>query len=261
MAARRNEYYNFRRNVCILIALLYSTVTFSQNRTTVQESSIFAKGKIWKCVRRFYVSDRVEGSINSRIYEVLGDTIVNGDKWWRIAYRYEMSEIGKGSTFYVIEKDGIAYRADSPDDMSIAHDPYSDGISVRLDYNVGDTEEDGSTAEIDSVFVGGKLRKRMIFRNFSTEGDYRIIEGIGCNSDIGFYGPHNMSYYTELLEVYDNGELIATKEDFFKDGTTGISTAGNSGDAGTLLYDLTGRRLSGKPAKGICIENRRKVCR
>jgi len=92
-----------------------------------------------------------------------------------------------------------------------------------------------------------------------------IIEGIG--NTFGAFGYLNLSeadngvifFEPRLFEVYENGELIFTYDDFF----TGLENAGMSemdipDEEDNSIYDLLGRKLSQKPEKGIYICNGKK---
>jgi len=91
-----------------------------------------------------------------------------------------------------------------------------------------------------------------------------FIEGIGNICGIypyySFELPESEWYFEpRLLEVYENGELIFTYDDFF----TGLKEAGTSemgipDEEDNSIYDLFGRKLSQKPEKGIYICNGKK---
>lgn len=238
--------------MCMLtLALLYSLTAFSQEGTdAIPYDSILVVGRTWKCVKVTY-SDIIR---YYETYSVIGNEMLEGKNYRKLlcVSKYTDDEDApyvSQAVNYGLEEDNALY-------WITRHFTYE---FFRVDYQTGDMETGekerlNEVAEVDSVFVGGKQRKRIIFPS------YRVIEGIGVSNDLCLPGPFS-SNFRELREVYDNGELIATKEDFYKEGTTGISTVKIFGKPEPLLYDLAGRRLSDRPAKGIYIENGRKVCR
>lgn len=126
----------------------------------------------------------------------------------------------------------------------------------------------------DSFSLNGRTYKRWItdtklsYSDPDTGDVFEIndifIEGIGNIFGIYLYYhfelPESINYFEpRLLEVYENGELIFTYDDFF----TGLEDAGIS-DASVpdiednSIYDMFGRKLSQKPEKGIYICNGKK---
>lgn len=59
-----------------------------------------------------------------------------------------------------------------------------------------------------------------------------------------------------MVECYDNGELIFTKDDFYNT-TTGIKNVTAEDQKNADVYSVSGVKIA-KPEKGIYIQNKRK---
>ena len=89
------------------------------------------------------------------------------------------------------------------------------------------------------------------------------VEGVGsASSGIEDQNPlheppvRTSDDYTYFVSYYENGECIFTADDFTVQTSIipVMTSVGRKGD----LFDLQGRRLSGKPSKGVYIENGKK---
>ena len=97
--------------------------------------------------------------------------------------------------------------------------------------------------------------------------------GSYTNIDFGILGAESFKFLDETPDVedygrYEGGRVAALRaylfasayvpEIVFNDDTDGISPTATETIGKTAIFDLQGRRLSGKPAKGVYIENGRK---
>ncbi|MCM1109516.1 MAG: hypothetical protein NC388_10805 [Clostridium sp.] len=64
------------------------------------------------------------------------------------------------------------------------------------------------------------------------------------------------SSYYELQSVYENGECIFTKEDFFAEPATDIQEIEAGQKTDTRIYDLSGRPVTTPRPNGLYIRNR-----
>lgn len=88
------------------------------------------------------------------------------------------------------------------------------------------------------------------------------IEGVGCMN-----GPHFPLWWSAtgvsslLLDCKQDGQLIVTWEDVKASIPSGVSSVSLSTDSTSSLglHDLQGRRLAAPPAKGVYIQDGRKV--
>ena len=118
-------------------------------------------------------------------------------------------------------------------------------------------------ADKDIISVNGCQYTRQIWKSEDNSINL-IVEGIG--SETGFLYIENITTNgasTQFVECRDKGRRIFTNEDF--NTTSGINdfraTSGKTNTNRSECYDLQGRRLNGKPSKGVYIENGRKKIR
>jgi hypothetical protein len=118
-----------------------------------------------------------------------------------------------------------------------------------------------SLADIGIISVNGCQYTRQVWKS-EDNGIYLIVEGIG--SETGFLYIENITTNgasTQFVECRDKGQRIFTCEDF--NATSGINdfraTSGLTNAKSSEYYDLQGRRLAAPPAKGVYIQDGRKV--
>ena len=120
----------------------------------------------------------------------------------------------------------------------------------------------------DTFSLNGRTLKRWIIQSQVHQSDPNlydiIIEGIG--NTFGAFGYLNLPehdngviyFEPKLLEVYDNGELIFTFDDFFTNLEASMNEIYTPEVEDNSIYDMFGRRLSQEPEKGIYIRNGKK---
>ena len=144
----------------------------------------------------------------------------------------------------IYEESGKVYVWEGPESPEI--------FSLMLDFNM--EKGDMTMGDLDKVKykdvvnAWGEERSRIVFGSKDAKGIPMIwVEGVG--SSIDFYFTHwalptggiSIRY---LLECYENGRLIFTRDDFAKNLPTGV--AANVADVpnvDTRTFDLSGRRI------------------
>ena len=146
----------------------------------------------------------------------------------------------------------------------------ADGELLIYDFNVGKGEkylcDDFVVEDVTVVTTMDGIQRRQLILNTGE----KIIEGIGCVNSTGMF----LFYLNPKITEYDIGflaELFFVKETI--DGkalsyifeqslsdvvVNGISSLTLQSATDAPLYDLQGRRLSAKPAKGMYIQDGRK---
>ena len=131
---------------------------------------------------------------------------------------------------------------------------------------------------VDTIEVKGRpFRRFTCLQKYSGEGEELTsiaydgegvwhdiwVEGVGsASSGIEDQNPlheppvRTSDDYTYFVSCYENGECIFTADDFTVQTSIipVMTSVGRKGD----LFDLQGRRLSGKPSRGVYIENGKK---
>ena len=124
--------------------------------------------------------------------------------------------------------------------------------------------------EVKTIVMKGVPRRCLFFPCAFGDGNKECwIEGIG-NSKTGPFYPYFLDLIIghtipisyrgmKLMSVYDGDVCIFEYDDLFGKGTSVPDITSTETTESTGIYDLQGRRLSGKPARGIYIENGKKI--
>ena len=113
-------------------------------------------------------------------------------------------------------------------------------------------------AEKDIISVNGYQYTRQIWKSKDNSISL-IVEGIGCET--GFLYIENITTNgasTQFVECRDNGVCIFSNKDFNAASVTENVRLAIYSTYRHDLFDLQGRRLNGKPTKGVYIENGQK---
>ena len=149
---------------------------------------------------------------------------------------------------------------------------WGEGWVLVFDFslNVGDNFMGLNVESVDTIEVKGRQYRRLSFGmkleygDFGKDKEYCWVEGIGCSLS----GPYNDIYPSKLssgitdesvLSVYDGDELIFEEDDFMAPAVTAIRTVScDTPDKSTSLFDLSGRRLTVTPQRGVYIREGKK---
>lgn len=210
-------------------------------------------GKEWHCMEDVKCSLH-DGSF-PLVIKVLGDTIVDGNKYKAISKEYTDSipDALKRQYFY------LAYEQDA---KVYEYDAKSKESDILLDFSLheGDvaTERGDTIAEVDTIYCYGQFRRRLRLSNTYLTEDHYWVEGIGCNKDDGLVRMPLMSYSHEsrIVACYDNGQLIFD-EDCFNSPASSIKAVNVDSAYDGKMYDLSGKAVP-NGFKGVCIRNGRK---
>lgn len=238
-------------------------------------SSFCTDGKTWKYKKTTYDLGKHEVFYT---YVVRGDTIVGG-KAYKKFYRYED---GTEQLAFMMREDGckvFKLKPHQEEKLFFDYGREDTGVVYQLSVEEYDEVYNWMINAIDTIEVNNRLFRRYccyqtenlelgqttIEDGLYTLKDYWVL-GIGSAwMGIESYGsmvvvPDAMPDCTvAFLSCYENGEILFTADDFTKPAyTTKIRMAMNNGLNAQSFFDLQGRRLSGKPAKGVYIENGRK---
>ena len=211
-------------------------------------------GKEWHCFRRVALSD-VDWDPNGEwtyTIKVVGDSLINGVAYKKMCREYTQ-DVPSGERrctyFAAIEKDRKVYSY------------HEEGDVLYLDFSLH--EGDCVTGNPEFVVTNEETfeAKNRQYRRLVLNG-YVWVEGIGCRNafeiipemGIELAPPYILEDY--MVECYDNGELIFTKDDFYNT-TTGIENVTAEDQKNADVYSISGVKIA-KPEKGIYIQNKRK---
>ena len=211
-------------------------------------------GKEWHCFRRVALSD-VDWDPNGEwtyTIKVVGDSLINGVAYKKMCREYTQ-DVPSGERrctyFAAIEKDRKVYSY------------HEEGDVLYLDFSLH--EGDCVTGNPEFVVTNEETfeAKNRQYRRLVLNG-YVWVEGIGCRNafeiipemGIELAPPYILEDY--MVECYDNGELIFTKDDFYNT-TTGIENVTAEDQKNADVYSISGVKIA-KPEKGMYIQNKRK---
>ena len=208
---------------------------------------ILVNGRTWN-----YQSIYFTGSDPDTVYHSItieGPVEFDGKQCYKEKYNTAKYYYEDGSKVYTYVLDGT--------NGYVWREAFNFGLNPGDDdVDMGDGLIVYGVRSVDFIRVNGEDYRRL---NYSNDV---LVEGIG-SSRSGIRPRWDTMIGTlmekHVLSVYDGGVCIFTKEDFTKPAyATAIRTARNNSVNAPSFFDLQGRRLSGKPAKGVYIENGRK---
>jgi hypothetical protein len=196
---------------------------------------------------------------NTSIVTVCGDTIVGGKtckKLYNRVYGEKGTELSKSYYTAEYEENGKIYEWDFPD--------HPDEFSLIIDLTMkpGDKTTDDilKVTSKNTIEVYGEKRNRLALEAVDNYGLPLVwIEGIGTSFDM-YYTPKPLPTggftSTYLIECYDNGKLVFTRDDFTKglitDDVTKTSVSNKSNDK---RYDISGRKVTTLRKGEVYIQN------
>ncbi len=237
-----------RKVLTIMFLLLVSFAEAQEYRPMLTD------GKEWHCFRRVALSD-VDWDPNGEwtyTIKVVGDSLINGVAYKKMCREYTQ-DVPSGESrctyFAAIEKDRKVYSY------------HEEGDVLYLDFSLH--EGDCVTGNPEFVVTNEETfeAKNRQYRRLVLNG-YVWVEGIGCRNafeiipemGIELAPPYILEDY--MVECYDNGELIFTKDDFYNT-TTGIENVTAEDHKNADVYSISGVKIA-KPEKGMYIQNKRK---
>ena len=237
-----------RKVLTIMFLLLVSFAEAQEYRPMLTD------GKEWHCFRRVALSD-VDWDPNGEwtyTIKVVGDSLINGVAYKKMCREYTQ-DVPSGESrctyFAAIEKDRKVYSY------------HEEGDVLYLDFSLH--EGDCVTGNPEFVVTNEETfeAKNRQYRRLVLNG-YVWVQGIGCRNafeiipemGIELAPPYILEDY--MVECYDNGELIFTKDDFYNT-TTGIENVTAEDQKNADVYSISGVKIA-KPEKGMYIQNKRK---
>lgn len=251
----------------MLISLVCVIATITKAQESSSQNKFFEDGKSW-----LWAGYKLTHPGATEEYfwteTVVGDTIVTGRVAKKILVKNEYEE-----RFVVgLEDNGVIYGYGNPEGTdSICFYPM-----MNFNLHVGDStfikftssSEPVFAAEIvdeDIINVCGIERRKLTLK---TEGGYigYWVEGIGANTYDFYLIPvfySSTGYGYHMVKCFQDGVCIFTADDFLA-STDGIKDVAVSEKDKALsedasLYDLSGRKVTGTPRRGIYIKGGRKV--
>ena len=248
------------RIISVLVVCFLTVIGKAQDSTSHLKFFEDGKSWLWGAYRytlhgteKFYWTETVVGDtiVEDRLAKkILAD---NGERKWYLVY---------------LEEDNVIYRYE-----------YCFWPNINFNLHVGDSifykmtylgeKEDLFLAEVvneDKINVCGIERRRLSLKTEYDDIGY-WVEGIGSNRPDFYITPvlsSSEGYGYHLVKCFNkDGECIFDYDDFFTstDGIDDVNAGSSDKDRvqDDALYDLSGRRVTGKPRRGIYIKGGQKV--
>ena len=224
----------------ILLTMMVLCTALTGRAQTSEYRPFLEEGKVWT----YHYYNPFTSLEYYKSLTLSGDTLIEGNKYTRIVdqstgdYECAMREAEKKvyAVFPHYSTENLIY------DFSLGV-----GDSFRNYYSV---------VSVDTIVVDHQSFRCMDVRPSGDEWVNWWVEGIGSMyylTSYSLYAGNCYSFYSCQL----NGETLFTQKDY--PYTVNIHNQPlTDGDASSSLYDLQGRRLMQKPAKGVYIQEGRK---
>ena len=273
----------FPGNYCSLTAcevngeVLYQYVQPKFTEEGYHEMGI--EGKTWNYIHHFVDADGIHEEPFS--YVVKGDTILGRTVWKKVYYQDSTTE----RLAFMLLESGREVLMRNPG-STVAQSPYQfdrDDIGRVFDWNseYGRGRVYWMLNAIDTIAVNGLDFRRFTFLQKTIEGGTQgminhiedsedvwheiWIEGVGSQyTGIGnpiHEEPPMSNDFTRFVSCYEYGQCIFTAEDFTTTSIRDIPSDPivNRKSVNGQWHDLSGRRLTTPPTKGIYIRDGKKV--
>ena len=265
----------------ILISLVCVIATMTKAQESSSQNKFFEDGKSWLWARHHY---KLPGDSIGFYYKkdttywtetVVEDTIVDGHHAKKLLIGDSLG-VPKEPHHYKIylEEEGVIYEYGSHpenyDSLCFCH-------CMDFNLHVGDSVYHNSiygytyfmfeVMNEETINVCGIERRKLTLGNkFGNLGYW--VEGIGANVQDCYMHPGwpisgSEGYWCSMVKCFQDGVCIFTADDFLA-STDGIKDVAVSEKDKALsedasLYDLSGRKVTGTPRRGIYIKGGRKV--
>jgi len=215
-------------------------------------------GKVWnyECVH-YFLDDQGKIYYEKSPYKewIEGDTIVNGVTYYKMHSSPLDFPVASESLW---REDGCrvyCYGKTTKSEVLM----YDFGLKTGDELSIMDFPFEVSRT--DTILVNGTERKRILL---NLGGGWKVnwVEGIGGEGLLAEPLGHLLSdgNVSRLLSCYKNDSCLFTASDFEVQGMTDAVHAITHDDGQSVVfYDLQGRRVQNKPAKGVYIRGGRKV--
>lgn len=240
-----------KRNVVLLILVCLSLAFFAETKTR----RMLVNGRRWY-YREFYLSQN-GSSLNDSTYPmdtVYRNIIIDGPYEFdgKQCYKSVNLTLEETTTFFYEEGSKVYVYG-----LDVRTNEYGWREEFNFDLIVGDKNcYDIPVLSVDTICVNGEYYRRLKFYNDTW------VEGIG-SLNCGIYNSMGIVPGTflgsEVVSVYDGDKCVFTTDDFKQPPATGMPVIQSFPKSDAAIYDLHGRRLTGKPGKGLYIQNGRKI--
>ena len=237
------------RIVFFALLLLQSHITMAQ----YANSCLFREGKEWNYECTYYGRD-AQGQLyktqSSYTEWIEGDTVILDKTYFRMRSSKIAFPVTSSSLWREEDKRIYAYNEDTKSEVLMYDFNLKAGDRIDM-LGINDVE----VSKVDTITVNGMERRRIFI------GPSVWVEGIGSpyllSEPLGhLLSDGNVSY---LVSCKEDGQSVFSASDFDAGGNTNAIKQAEQHLPSGIVFDLQGRRLQGKPVKGIYIRDGKKI--
>ena len=224
------------------------------------EKIMVQEGRTWNCLLTYpgnpsgsddYSVDEHGNYMVSQSFLVAGDTVIAGIPYKKFlcnsAYYGALRQ--EGQTVYYVQRE-------SEDEMVL----YNYGLNVDDKFRLPGELTDVSVTAVETIEVQGVSYRRLTLCDAYGQFADFWVEGIGSTD--GPIGPsvHGQMTPSRKMEACFQGDVpLFSYTDFFVSAAIKSHLHSIPSSTSAINYNLRGHRLTGKPSKGVYIEDGRKI--
>jgi hypothetical protein len=249
-----------KRNLVFIIVMVF---TFHVSVAQDTGCSLLQEGKVWH-----YRYNPAPASLNMQHhFMVQGDTIISDVKYYKILIKMTSDTMGERPYEYYCamhEENGKVFRVNNRSDKEELLYDFNMSQGDSLSYTEGDRVVKLLVKNVGQI----KLRDERMVKCLTLEksimsettGYIYLIEGIGPS--IGLTQPIGKDTGTgvgyRFLSCEDSNEQLLSEEDLYAHFYPSMIGATSNEPSFNIFFTLQGRRLTGKPSKGVYIQDGKK---
>ena len=240
-----------RKGLLFILLVLLPLLLFGQEIYR----SFLEEGKVWT----YHYYNDMTGREFYKSLTIAGDTVIDDKSYMRIV------DVATGNYEYAIREDGkkvycIYANYESNGEKLIYDFGLNIGDTFKL-YDADETVDPSSRAtvvSVDTVMVDDRAFRALDVRIGNESWPNWWVEGVGSEFFLttNYFAVGN---YYRLSSCQVNGETIFTLQDFQTALGIHEQPYKYGRETPSAIYNLHGHRLTGKPTKGVYIEDGRKM--
>ena len=243
-----------KKNLYFFVSLVFALLAVPATMAAQVLKQLLKEGKVWTYEYDYHGIDENGTLFHETIpYKewIEGDTIIDGKTYFKMhstAIKYPISSLK-----FWREDTGKVYAYDEDLEQEMLMYDFSLNKDEMADI-LGNNNI--KVNKVDTISICG-IERRRIFLNFGL-----WVEGVGSPALLSEPLGHLFTdgCISQMSSCYEDGNCIFTSRDFDAESITSASQPIRLiRNLHTQVYDLQGRRLAAPPAKGVYIQDGRKV--
>ena len=243
-----------KKNLYFFVSLVFALLAVPATMAAQVLKQLLKEGKSWNYVYDYHGIDDNGNLFHETIpYKewIEGDTIIDGKTYFKMhstAIKYPISSLK-----FWREDTGKVYAYDEDLEQEMLMYDFSLNKDEMADI-LGNNNI--KVNKVDTISVFG-IKRRRIYHDFGL-----WVEGVGSPALLSEPLGHLFTdgCISQMVSCYEDGNCIFTSRDFDAESITSASQPIRLiRNLHTQVYDLQGRHLAAPPAKGVYIQDGRKV--